>query len=270
MSGTLGPVAPFIRPVVIPPLTLKDVARSTLQNDRQQQTVHPAGSPAGNHLSTSDKILAGALVTGATTQVVGRTLSATRIVFAFPHAKAEGRLPLWAFELLVQKSTIDIVPPRGGYLGLWGKAFAASQALKGVGAIATIALAGSATIGALGKGGPAALENSTQGRTGVAATIASVATLGFMGEAAHHAQGRGGAAMFKNMFTDEMLGKWKVVGPSLAAWTFILANQMGYLDWLNKGETRGGGQIMHDAWDKTKALPGNTLHKVERFVGSTS
>jgi len=162
--------------------------------------------------------------------VVGKVLSAVRLVADFPIARKKGRLPLWGFELAVQKTTIDIVPPTGGYWGLWGKAFATSQALKGIGAIVTIAVAGAATSSALHNGGVPALGNTTKGRTGVAATIASA-------------------------------------GPALAAWTFIGANQLGYLDGINKGETRSSGQIMTDSWTHTRELPGEIKAKLASYFG---
>lgn len=202
-----------------------------------------------------------AIVVGATVQVANRALSVGRIAAATPLAWKNGKMPLWAFELAVQKSTIDIVPASGGRWNAWGKAFATSQALKGVGALATLSVAGTSTLGALREGGPDALISSKQGRTGLAASAASVATLGFMGLAAAHGRSGGAAGMARSMFTDPMLGRWLVVGPSLAAWTVIGANELGYLDVLNKGERRDASTIVSDANQHAAGL----MHKWTPF-----
>jgi hypothetical protein len=190
-----------------------------------------------------------------------RALSVGRLVAATPIAAREGKLPLWAFELAMQKSTIDIVPPTGGKWNLWGKAFATSQALKGAGALLTLGIAGPAMYDAWhNHGGAEGLVGSRSGRTGVVTSIAGLMTLNFMRGAAMEAAGKGAGAMARSAFTSHTLGTWKVVAPAMVAYSIVVANQMGYLDALNSGDAPGWGEAMHTGNQSVAHTLGRIAH----------
>jgi hypothetical protein len=192
--------------------------------------------------------VAAAAVTAAVgVNIANRVLSVARLTAATPLAWKQGKMPLWAAEMLLQKSTIDIVPYEGGKWNLWGKAYATSAALKGAGALLTLGMAVPNTVGALRNGGPAALVDTREGRTGVVTSLAGVATLGFLGTAASHGRAGGLAGMFHSAFHDPLLGKWAFVGPMIGVYALVLGNELGYLDSLNRGDKRSAVDVIRDA-----------------------
>jgi hypothetical protein len=182
-----------------------------------------------------------------------RALSVSRLTAAIP--RTYGRWPLgraaalWPIQFLTMKTTVDVVPSRGGPWNLWGKAFVASQSLKAVEIPLTVGLAATSGYAALKAGGPQALIDTRQGRTGAIATAVCSAHLYFLSRAAREAPRTGAMAWLGGTLGAEMLGKYKVVAPALVGFMTIALNEAGYLDFLNHDEHRSLMKIGVDAND---------------------
>lgn len=194
------------------------------------------------------------LLVGATALGVGqRALSGARLSAAAVRRVRTGAWPeksgswaLWGFETLMLKSTVDIVPYRGGPANLWGHAFVASQGMKGAASLVAFAAAGPNLWSGLQSDGPAGLVNTTAGRTGVITSIGGVIALQAMVASAARG-GPGAIAKFSHAFTDPALGRWRVVAPSMVTFALTIVNETGFMDSLNKGEVRSFGRVQRDA-----------------------
>jgi hypothetical protein len=100
-------------------------------------------------------------------------------------------------------------------------------------------------------GGPAALIDTRTGRDGVLQTASGGLTLGLFGRAAGLARASGVRGVLPVTIaaaTSETLTQPWVLGTCLGASTLVFANDHGFLDFLNKGNTMSVGQTEHTAW----------------------
>ena len=177
--------------------------------------------------------------TAAGLELTRRAVSATRIGLAFPVARHNHKLPLWAFELAVQKATNDVVPYTGDakIVGMslprfWDKAFLVRNLITAAAFVTTAAIAIPSLTDAVHQEGPAGTINTRAGRQGALGLLFggySIAGMAYFGHAGHAEQG-----FLKSAFTAKGLGSWKMGGPALAGWGLIVANRMGAFDGLNK------------------------------------
>jgi hypothetical protein len=194
-----------------------------------------------------------AVVVATDVGLTQKALSEARILSAIPRTyfgaaggpmseRAKWLLPVQA---LTMKSTIDVVPYEGGPLGSWRKAYVTANVMKAVTAPLSIYVAASAGIPAVLAGGPGALIDTRQGRSGLISAVGGVIQLGFMGLALKHAGGSG-MGRFGAMLEAPELGRYRVAAPALLAWAGVLANQGGLFDELDDGNTKSTHDILQD------------------------
>ena len=100
-------------------------------------------------------------------------------------------------------------------------------------------------------GGAKAIINTRQGRDGALQTAAGALTLGLFGRAAGAARAAGirggGAIALAAMGSETLTAPW-VIGTALGSSAFIFANDHGFLDFMNAGNTQSVRQVEHNAW----------------------
>lgn len=271
-----------------------------LDNVAMSQSVPRAQSQAPDNAKKVEKgsqertaIAVGAAAVGVGLNMTNRALSATRIIAATPHARRNHNMGQWFIQLMMQKSTNDVVPNIGGRLNLgfhvfentWQRAFQLSQGLKLLAIPVTVLVAGPNLYDAwVNHGGPKGLYNSRSGRTGVSTGIATAAQGYFLTKAAkmvidNHSVNwaaksgaigkvQGTGEFVAHMVDQKFLGSWQVVGWAVAAYSVVIANEIGALDFLNKGDDRSVEQIGKDAVDHAKNTVTGTAGKVIRFPGN--
>ncbi len=194
--------------------------------------------------STLAKVLTPTALVGGV--VKGLAFDRPRIALAFPYAREQGKLGKWGLELLAARATNDIVPISGGTIRIGGKVLT-SQAWRGTYKVSNALLLGLVGVGmtygipnlgdGLKKGGGiGGLAESRSGRTGVVASIAGAIELFiFIGLAI---KAPGGTRRLTHVLQHPLHSNGLMVLGKVAMSAPIIANEAGYLDFLNKGDDR--------------------------------
>lgn len=192
----------------------------------------------------------------------------TRVLAAFPHARSHGLTAKWAAELVSGRITSDVVPITGGTLSVagrtlttqaWQRSYQASNAiglaLLGVGMIYGFPNLvegwndGGRTIGGL--------SETKHGRTGVLGTAGNLFAVGVVATAFSKAPagpGRVAAAL-----ASPLMSNGKVILAGIAMGIPVALNEIGFLDFLDKGDDR-------DPWSTAKDTVAGHLGTVERLL----
>lgn len=195
-----------------------------------------------NHRSTIAAVATGTALVGGAAK--GLVFDRPRIALALPNARAQGKTALWAAELLSGHATNDIVPHAGGTIKLgskvltehaWKHAYQASNAL-------TLGLVGAQMLYGIpnlidGLNSGDGLMETRSGRTGVFASLGGLFELGLFTFAALATHGSGGSrlnAILNHGIHQAPLTTVARIGFGLP----VMANELGFLDFLNKGDTR--------------------------------
>lgn len=191
-----------------------------------------------------------------------------RVAAAFPLARREGRLGRWAVELLAGKPTSEIVPISGGTVRIagrtlttngWGHAYRASNGLGTAVLAASMIYGVPNLVEALRAGGPDELTETRVGRTGMLATAGNVISLAVLGAA--FTRTPSGSGRLLRMLHHPMHASTPMVVLRSATMVPVAINELGYLDFLNRGND---SSIWQNAVDTTRrwthvaldALPG--------------
>lgn len=185
--------------------------------------------------------------------VQGTLVDRPRIAAAYPLAKAQGQLPKWGAELATAWATNDIVPITGGTVKL-GSRVLTTQAWKrsyqlsvGMGAafLAVSMLYGIPNlVDGLRDEGSDGLLGTRAGRTGVAGLAGGVLSAGILGVAymgATRGRGRLAAALAAPIHS-----RTSIVLAKTALGVPVMVNEMGYLDFMDRGERRDAWQAAGD------------------------
>lgn len=232
----------------------------------------PPDRPAASGSSAYMQVM---LASGASKAVLDIVRSAIKL----PEAAAAGRfLPALAMTLTSSPTTALIDPraPAVATAASQGRSFTKldagfyrAAAFIGVGVGAFQAVSGVRNIvDAVRSGGGSALYDTRQGRDGVLQAASGAISLGTFGRAAGAARaagvtGIGGIAVAAA--TSPMLASPVVIGATLASGVLVFANGKGFLDFMNRGETRGAGQVVSDSW-REMDLKGK-VHRARRRFG---
>jgi hypothetical protein len=219
-----------------------------------------------NDRSTVAKVATATALLGGV--VKGLAVDRPRVAFALPNARANGKLGKWALELVSGKITSDIVPATGGTLRIgshvltndaWKHSFRASTALS-VGLVGVSMLYGIPNLidGYQQGDGFGGMLDSRPGRTGVAASIAGAIELGIFGYALARSPGGAGRVVSALNHPIHMSGPIVLAGIALSA--PILANELGFLDFMNKGDDR-------DWITAARDTVGDHGARIQRFLG---
>jgi hypothetical protein len=206
---------------------------------------------------------------GLLLNVLNRALSEQRLILATPYARRNHKLLTWAAEMAFGKSTITVVPYKGGVWDLWRTAFASSTGIKLATAGITGALAGvSLWDGVRHHGGVPGLVQSRSGRTGITTGSAAAITLYYMWRASQNAPKAAGAekavftARLKSAFCDKSLGEFRVVKWALGAWALVGLNELGYFDFMDKGTHPSPSAAFHEATHRFAHGVDKSRHKI--------
>lgn len=185
-----------------------------------------------------------ALVGGA---AKGLVVDRARLLSAFPHARSQGKTGKWLAEMVSGKITNDIVPIEGGTLKLfgrtlttngWQRTYQASNAI-GLTLLGVNMLYGFPNLieGWHDGGGTVeGLMTTKQGRTGVFATAGNLFYLGIMSTA--FAKAPAGAGRVSATLASPLMSNGKVIIASLLMGVPVMLNELGFLDFLDKGSDK--------------------------------
>ena len=216
-----------------------------------------------NDRSTFAKVATGTALVGGV--IKGLAFDRPRIAFAYGNAKAQGKTALWAAELLTGHATNDIVPHAGGTIRIgrkvltehaWKHAYQGSNALT-IGLVGVQMLYGIPNLIDGIRSGDGLMETRA-GRTGVFASIGGLFEIGVFGIAALATRGKGGgvAAVLNHGIHQHGLTTIARIGLGAP----VLANELGYLDFLNKGDDRTWIDAARDTTDEHLATARSILH----------
>lgn len=149
--------------------------------------------------------------------------------------------------LAMMKSWNAIVPPSGGVMNAWGKAFTLSQFMKSLAIPATFFLAATNMPDGWKNGGPAGLVGSKSGRSGVIATAGSVAQIAFFAHAAQGMGGHGVGQAIRGTLGNPWLSSKLPICASVGVWSLFMLNEVGMFDSLNTGNTKSIGETVSGA-----------------------
>jgi hypothetical protein len=212
----------------------------------------PAGASDPNSRSTLATVATVGALTGGI--VKGMALDRPRIALAFPHARAQGKTMKWAAELLTGNATNDIVPITGGVVRIgsrtlttngWKGAYTLSTGI-GLGLLGLSMTYGIPNLvdGWQKAGGPEGLTENRAGRTGVLAASAGLFHLGVMGTAI--ARTPGGAGRLVGALHHPIHSATGIVVAGILAGGPVLANELGFLDFMNAGDERSPLEVAGD------------------------
>lgn len=168
-----------------------------------------------------------------------------RVLAAFPRARQQERLGRWAVELIAGKPTSEIVPITGGTVKLagrtltknaWAHAYRASNA-AGMAVLGVSMIYGIPNLveGVRDGGGIDGLTETRVGRTGLLATAGNVISLAVLGAA--YARTPGGSGRLLRSLQHPLHASTGAVVARSAALVPVTVNELGYLDFLNRGNT---------------------------------
>lgn len=235
----------------------------------------PADSPADSQKSrheappersgTTKFLTTTALVGGI---AKGLLIDRTRVLAAFSHARENGKTAKWTAELVSGRITNDVVPITGGTLKIAGKTLtmrgwqrsyqtsnAIGLALLGVGMIYGFPNLvegwndGGRTIGGL--------SETKHGRTGVFGTAGNLVALGIMATAFSKAPA--GPGRLAATLGSPLLSSGKVILASIAMGFPVALNEIGFFDFLNKGDDR-------DPWETAQDTVAGHLETVKGLL----
>lgn len=206
-----------------------------------------------NDRSTLAKVMTGTALFGGILK--GAVVDRPRIVAAYPHAKETGKLGEWAFQLVSGNATTDVVPRTGPIkLGpkVWNNGFRRAYQVSNA---LTIALVGVNMVYGIpnlvdgwkqGDGFDGLLE-SRAGRTGLMAAFGGLVELGIFSYA--FARSPSGSGRLAAMLEHGIHGKGAVMYGKILLTAPILANELGFLDFMNRGDDRSPWQTARDTYD---------------------
>lgn len=188
-------------------------------------------------------------------------LDMARVAAKFPEARATGNLPTAVRQFITAAPTTSLIDPSAPRLAsaaLGGKTFtafdrSAYRLSSGIGAaLAGVQLASSVPnlIEGWQKDGPAGLVNSQSGRTGVLQAAGGGFALGLLSKAFVETRAAGTTGFLPTLLeatAKPSLSRPWVAGIGFLTAGLVIANELGFFDFLNKGETRDLGQVMSDA-----------------------
>jgi hypothetical protein len=215
-------------------------------------------------------------------------LDVARSAIKLPEAYRSGRLlPALAQVVTASPTThlLDPNAPRVATAASHGRSFTKvdelgyrTASLLGVGIGAFQFASGVPNVyRAVHEGGPKALVDTREGRTGALQVASGALTLGTFGRAgavARAAGVRGPARVALAAAGSASLTSPLILGTTLASSGLVLANDHGFLDFMNRGEQRSFGQVERDSWratgldDKVDAAAGATGRVASSTYGS--
>lgn len=222
--------------------------------------VNPAASPrpaaGGEDSYLKTMFLAG---------VSKNAMDVTRAAIKLPEAARSGQLaPALAQTLTASPTSALINPnaPRIASAASGGKSFTLvdevgyrATSLLGVGIGAFQVISGVPHIAhAIRDGGARALYDSREGRTGALQAAGGALTLGAFtraGFAAKAAGVHGAVPLVLAAATAPSLTSPVILGATIASSALVLANDHGFLDFMNRGDRRPVGQVERQAWQAT-------------------
>ncbi len=184
----------------------------------------------------------------------GLLIDRTRILSAFPHARANEKTAKWAAELITGRITNDVVPITGGTIRMAGKTLTTSgwqRSYQASNAIGMVLLGVGMTYGlpnlieGWNDGGHTigGLSETKHGRTGVLGTAGNIFALGVMGAA--FAKAPAGPGRLAATLGSPLHSNGKLIIASIAMGIPVALNELGFFDFLDKGDDR-------DAWTTAK------------------
>ncbi|MCW2950361.1 MAG: hypothetical protein JWN41_1374 [Thermoleophilia bacterium] len=187
--------------------------------------------------------------------VQGVAIDRPRVAFAFSHAHAQGgkATAKWASELVTGWVTNDIVPIEGGTVRLgsrlritdaWHRAYQASRGLAVAGLAVKLIYGIPNLVEALHEGGPEALVNTREGRTGAISVPGTLFDAGVLAIALIASKGKPNP--IRAAFTSPIFASNRVVLTAAALTAPVLLNEWGFLDFLNKGSRSDAVTNAHD------------------------
>jgi hypothetical protein len=180
--------------------------------------------------------------------VKGLVFDRPRIALSLPNAREQGKVGKWALELLGGQATNDIVPISGGTVTIagrtltkdaWKHAYRASNALT-LGLVGVTMLYGIPNLvdGYQQGDGFGGIMESRAGRTGVLASIGGLVELGLFSYAAMRSGG-GSSGRLVSALHHSVYSSGATVLARVALGTPVMLNEMGFMDFLNRGDDRG-------------------------------
>ena len=218
----------------------------------------PAAAPQGG---SGDAYVRNMFLAGVAKNVLDVGRSAVKL----PEAFRAGTLAPALAQTLTASPTTHIIDPRAPRIATAasaGKSFTAldeigyrTSSLIGVGVGVFQVANGVPNIArAVARGGAVAIVNTREGRTGVLQAAGGALTLGAFARAgvAARAGGVTGAVpvTLAAASAASLSSPW-MLGATLASSGLVLANDHGFMDFMNKGEQRSFGQVQRDSWQAT-------------------
>lgn len=198
----------------------------------------------------------------------GVLIDRTRAAFAFNHARAQGKTGKWALELASGRLTNDVVPITGGTVSAfgrtitehgWKRSYQASNAI-GMALLGVSLLYGFPNLyeGIKDGGGPEGMVEMQSGRTGVLATVGNVVSIAAMGVALRRAPAGNASSKLASVLADPIHSSAPLVLLRIGVSVPVLANELGYFDFLDKGDERSPLETAHATSAKIvdKVTPG--------------
>ncbi|MBC7461926.1 MAG: hypothetical protein H7287_11240 [Thermoleophilia bacterium] len=212
--------------------------------------------------------LAASVIPGA---LKGLALDRPRIMLAHGHAKEAGHLKQWWLNMATGVPTNDVVPITGGTVKIgsrvlttqaWQRTYQWSNAIGAGLTVSGLVMGVPNLIEGMQQDGWAGALNTRSGRTGTFSLIGSAVDIAVMGvavaAAVRHPSGAG--SLMTRTMAQPIFGNPAIVGAKLVLQAPVMLNEAGFLDFMNKGETRSALDVARDtpaAWVKAAK---NVLH----------
>jgi hypothetical protein len=208
---------------------------------------------ANNDPNARSDLAFGLSIASLVPAVTKRGVDQTRILLARRHAVANDATKQWLFQMASGRPTTDVVPMTGGDFTMrkkvrsgWRLAFQASTVLGMLTLGSGLVRGVPNIIDGIARDDGSGIMTNRSGRTGVFGLTGAGVSAAVLGVALVGTVRDGGPSGVARLLSHRVHMHGAVAAAGIAVSLPFLANEMGFLDWLNRGETRSPVEVARD------------------------